>query len=130
MYDKILRRRTAVESEAKYLVVGKSLGTLALPTAVELRVPGVWLTPPISKLFGEPKLRSAVRSLSEAGVPAFFAGGTADVQWDGKLARRGGAVHEVQDANHFLEIPGDWHASLVSVTGVICAVDGFISTLG
>ena len=128
-YDMVLRQRAAVESGATYLVVGKSLGTLVLPTAVELDVPGVWLTPLISEQQGETELRAAVRSLSGLGTPALFAGGTADPSWDGDLARSGGTVLEVPGATHRLEIPGDWRASLTVLTDVASAIDSFISTL-
>ena len=128
-YDMVLRQRTAVESGATYIVVGKSLGTLALPTAVDLDVPGVWLTPLLSEEQAEPELRASVRDLSALGIPALFIGGTADPAWDGDLARSGGTVLEVPDATHRLEIPGDWRASLAILTDVASAIDSFVSAL-
>jgi len=128
-YDMVLRQRTAVESGATYLVVGKSLGTLALPTAVDLEVAGVWLTPLLSEQQAEPELRASVRDLSALGIPALFVGGTADPAWDGDLARSGGTVLEVPGAIHRLEIPGDWRASLTILTDVASAIDGFVSAL-
>ena len=128
-YDMVLRQRTAVESGAMYCVVGKSLGTLVLPTAVDLEVPGVWLTPLLSEEQAEVELHASVREIGALGIPALFIGGTADPAWDGEIARGGGTVLEVPGATHRLEIPGDWRASLTILTGVASAIDNFVSGL-
>ena len=128
-YDMVLRQRTAVESGATYLVVGKSLGTLALPTAADLEVPGVWLTPLLSEQQAESELRASIRDLSALNIPSLFVGGTADPAWDGDLARSGGTVLEVPGATHRLEIPGDWRASLTIMADVASTIDDFISAL-
>ena len=128
-YDMVLRQRAAVEAGATYVVVGKSLGTLVLPTAVDLEVPGVWLTPLLSEQQAEPELRASVRDLDALGIPALFVGGTADPAWDGDLARSGGTVLEIPGAIHRLEIPGDWRASLTVLTDVASAIDQFVSNL-
>jgi len=128
-YDMVLRQRTAIESGATYLVVGKSLGTLVLPTAIDLEVPGIWLTPLLSKEQAEPELRASVRDIGALGIPGLFVGGTADPAWDGDIARSGGTVLEIPGATHRLEILGDWRASLTILTDVASAIDSFVSVL-
>lgn len=56
------------------LVVGKSLGTLALPWAVENGLPGAWLTPLLQDA-------AVVTAVQEAQQPTLLVGGTADPHW-------------------------------------------------
>jgi len=89
------------------LVVAKSLGTLALPWAVENGVPGAWLTP----LLQDAAVLTAVK---EAQHPTLLVGGTADPHWQTPVATGPGiTVMEVPDADHGLQQPGDWRRSLL-----------------
>jgi len=109
--------------------VGKSIGSLVLPAAAELAVPGIWLTPLISETEGNPATRRALATIADTRLPTLLVGGTADVTRDGAAARRAGTVYEVARADHALEIPGDWQASLAALAQVATAVDGFVAAL-
>jgi pimeloyl-ACP methyl ester carboxylesterase len=101
--------------EAIGLVVGKSLGTHALPLAVEHGLAGIWLTPLLSD-------QDQVEALQRAGAPTLVVGGTADPYGDHgfatELASRwspaaqGQGVVELPGADHSLEVPGDPQASV------------------
>ena len=96
-----------VPADQPVLVVAKSLGTLALPWAVEYRLPGAWLTP----LMQDPAVVTAVEAARE---PTLLVGGTADPYWHPPVAAGPGImVMEVPDADHGLQQPGDWRRSLL-----------------
>jgi hypothetical protein len=95
------------------LVVGKSLGSLALPAAAERGLPGIWLTP----LLGVEELR---RAAARAAASTLLIGGTADPYWDGAAAAAtGAAVFEVPGADHSLERPGDLDGTLAVLAAVL-----------
>ena len=95
------------------VVVGKSLGSLALPAAAERGVPGIWLTP----LLGVEDVR---RAAARAAGTALLVGGTADPYWDGAAAAATGAgVFEVVGADHSLERPGDLDGTLAALAAVL-----------
>ena len=125
-YPRVVRDAVAGAPAAQHLVVGKSLGTLALPVAVELGLPGVWLTPLISAR-GTAEVRAAALALADDGAPpALLVGGTHDELWDARVAAASGAgVLEVPGADHSMEIPGDWRRSLEILGEVTSAVEAF-----
>lgn len=89
------------------LVLAKSLGTLALPWAVENGLPGVWLTPLLSDV-------TVVMAVEEAQQPTLLVGGSADPHWRvPAVAGPGVRILEVAGADHGLQQPGDWRASLL-----------------
>lgn len=111
-------RTAPVADGGRHLVVAKSLGSFALPVAVDLGLPGVWLTPVLTGHASEP-----VRAAIAAGrAPALLVGGTADPLWDGGVATASGTeMLEVDGADHSLEV-GDWrvsHEILARVTGAV-----------
>jgi len=84
------------------LVVAKSLGTLALPWAVERGLPGVWLTPLLREA-------AVVTAVGEARQPTLLVGGTADTHWQPpEVAGPGVTLMELPGADHGLQQPGDW----------------------
>lgn len=94
-------------SDKPVLVVAKSLGTLALPWAVENRLPGVWLTP----LLQDPAVVAAVQ---EARQLTLLVGGTNDPHWQPPAAAGSGiTLLELPDADHGLQQPRDWRRSLL-----------------
>ncbi|MCI2238581.1 hypothetical protein MO973_32290 [Paenibacillus sp. TRM 82003] len=108
----------------RHLVVAKSLTTRLLPLAVELDLPGIWLTP----LLREPGVRAAA---TRAGVPTLLVGGSADPCWDSDAATRSGQqVLELPRANHSLEVPGDLDASLQALHTVVVGAARFLDALG
>jgi hypothetical protein len=89
------------------LVVAKSLGTLALPWAVENRLSGAWLTP----LLKDTAVATAVQ---EAQQLTLLVGGTGDPHWQPPAATGPGTdLLELPDADHGLQQPGDWRQSLL-----------------
>ena len=87
------------------LVVAKSFGCAALPWAVRHGIDGVWMTPVSTR----PEIAGALRDLGPGSVAV---GGSADPLWrpDGVAASRA-RLHTVEDADHALEVTGDWRRS-------------------
>lgn len=105
------------------LVIGKSLGTLALPLVSKRGWPAIWLTP----LLTRPELVDALESTTGKTL---LVGGTADDYWDGTLARSSGhQVLEMQGAHHGLEIAGDPSASVRLLGELVAAMEIFVETL-
>lgn len=101
------------------LVVGKSFGTRAAPWATGLGLPAIWLTP----LLHEPAVAGAIRA---ATAPTLLVGGTADELWYSDVAHATGQhVHEIDGADHSLQIGRDWRLTLAALTGVLTAVETF-----
>ena len=89
------------------LIVAKSLGTLALPWAVENHVPGVWLTPLLQDA-------AVVTAVQEAQQLTLLVGGDNDPHWQPPAAVGSGVtLLELPDADHGLQQPGDWRRSLL-----------------
>jgi hypothetical protein len=106
---------------ARLLIVGKSLGSLALPVATARGLSGIWITP----LLRRPTVAKALEQLS---APTLLIGSTGDETWDGDAARRSGReVLELTDANHGLELGGDPLGSIDTLRNVIEAVDRFVA---
>ncbi|MBO9041891.1 hypothetical protein [Curtobacterium flaccumfaciens] len=87
------------------LVVAKSFGCFALPWAIRLEVPGVWLTPVLT----HDDVATALAAASDAHVAI---GGGDDTMWrpervPGTAAR----LQTVDHADHSLQVPGDWRRS-------------------
>jgi hypothetical protein len=111
-------------SAGLHLVVAKSLGTLALPLAVERGLAGVWLTP----ILTEASVAAAVHDLS---APSLLVGGTKDRLWDGELARESAAeVLELDGGDHSLELGGSVEPSMAALRQVIDRVATFVDRLG
>jgi len=113
----------ATADPARALVVGKSLGSLALPVAAERGVPGIWLTP----LLGIEDVR---RAAARAAASTLLIGGTADPYWDGAAAAAtGAAVFEVPGVDHSLERPGDLNGTLDVLAAVLARMDAQLTAL-
>lgn len=113
----------ALDGASQVLMVGKSLGSLAMPLAVERGLPGVWLTP----LLREPWIADTARRL---GHDHLLVGGTADPVWDRTVAEAGEArVLEIPDADHALQIDGDLDGTMAAVTSMAHTVDEFVRDL-
>lgn len=112
------------ENVAPRLLVGKSVGSLALPLAADRGIAGVWLTP----LLHRPSVREA---LARQRAETLLIGGSADPSWDAQAARTGGhRVVELPDADHALEVPDDPRGSVNHLMTVVGAVDLFLVALG
>ena len=117
---------TALDSEGaeRFLLVGKSLGTMAAGVAASRRLPAVWLTPLLTK----PR---CVEWHREATQPALLVGGSADPDWDGELARQlSDDVLELPDATHFGHVPNDAVRSAELHVDVARAIDAFLTRVG
>jgi len=117
------RRALEGEHAEKVLLVGKSLGSLAASVAAERTIPAIWLAP----ILREPTL---VNALSSATAPTMLVGGTADIFWDGAIARElGMQVVEVPGADHSLETDDDPINSAAILGRVTREMDRFIRQL-
>ena len=105
------------------LVVGKSLGYLALPLVAERGWPAIWLTP----LLSLPELTDALKSSTGKTL---LVGGTADDYWDSALAKSSGhQVLEISGAHHGLEISGDPSASVRLLGEIVATISTFVESL-
>jgi len=103
------------------LIVAKSFGTFAIPWAEEAQVPGVWLTPVLT----DEVIR---RTLTDTRKRDLLIGGSKDKLWvtDGLSATAGRFV-EIPDADHSLQVPNDWRASLSVQVQAFTAVESFLA---
>jgi hypothetical protein len=105
------------------LVVGKSLGTLALPLVAQRGWPAIWLTP----LLDRPELVLALKAVTGKTL---LVGGTADEVWVSSVANASGLqVLEMQGADHGLEIPGDPLASVGLLHELLSTMNSFVESL-
>lgn len=105
------------------LIVGKSLGTLALPLVSECGWPAIWLTP----LLTRPEL---VDALKTTAGKTLLVGGTEDDYWDSAIAKSSGhQVLEMQGAHHGLEIAGNPTASVRLLGELVAAMEIFVEAL-
>ncbi|NUT40262.1 MAG: alpha/beta hydrolase [Thermoactinospora sp.] len=112
------------EDAASVLLVGKSLGTLAAPLAVERRLPAIWLTPLLH-------LDGMERTLGLATAPTLLIGGTRDVSWPPGAAQRTGQEYlELPGADHALELMGDPMGSVENLARATAAMTAFVAGLG
>jgi hypothetical protein len=126
-FEQVLEGVDAPDEDALHLVVAKSLGTLAMPLAVRLGLPGVWLTPVLTSE-GATDVRETAADLDEDHL---LVGGTADPLWDGDLADGSDAdVVEVENADHSLEVPNDRAENLAILDEVIAAIEEFAGSFG
>lgn len=110
-------------SPNQLLVVGKSLGSLAIPAAVSAGAYGIWLTP----LLGEPSVADALSGLNERHL---LVGSLTDRSWDAERASETGAiVHELAGADHGLELP-TVQDTLTNLVGVLARISSFVDGLG
>lgn len=120
--DRFEAALTAVDETATRLVVAKSLTTLALPRAVELKLPGVWLTP----LLNQDDVREA---LEASTAPTLAVGGTGDPTWDPELVAEVANIEvaEIDGADHALQYPGDPARSIEALRVVTQRIGEFAS---
>ncbi|GAB3436765.1 alpha/beta hydrolase [Flindersiella endophytica] len=122
--DQAVRAIEAEPQAERVLLVGKSLGSLALRLAAERQLPGVWLTP----LLTEPTVRQALQAIE---APTLLVGGTGDRVWDSDFAQAcGHTVHEVPGADHAMEVSAGIGDSARVHADVADAVDAFARKLG
>ena len=97
---------TAAPQATTRLIVAKSLGTFALPWAIENDVPGVWLTP----ILTDPAVSDALASANSAHLAV---GGSRDPMWVPENAEGTDAsLATLDDGDHRLEVDAGWQASL------------------
>lgn len=106
------------------LIIGKSLGTLALPLAADRQLPGVWLTPLVRQ-------EAVTDALSRQVAPTLLIAGSADPSWE----ERAGSVGEhrtvvLDGADHGLEVPGDPHRSLAHLVTIVEELGRFADSVG
>ena len=123
MVTEVATRLIDAEEPRRALLVGKSIGSFAIPLAADRSLSGIWLTP----LLRQPPVADAVGRLPK---PTILIGSRADESWDSDVARRSDhEVVELTDANHGLELTGDPVASVDALRTVIGAVDRFVAGL-
>jgi predicted alpha/beta-hydrolase family hydrolase len=124
----VVRAGRARRDYARLLLIGKSIGTLAIAHLITTQAGAdaltIWLTP----LLREPQL---VEAASYNKSPALFLAGTGDDLYDAAaMARiREAARAEaliIEAANHRLEIPGDLFASLRVLEQIMRGITDFL----
>ena len=115
---------------ARLVLVGKSIGTIALASLVSLEPQAItiWLTP----LLRNPLVTAAAEKNRAA---ALFVAGTADDLYDAVALKRIQAATQaeaelIEGGDHSLEIEGDFFASLRSLEQIMRAIDGFLGRQG
>ncbi|MCP4305486.1 MAG: alpha/beta hydrolase [bacterium] len=106
------------------LLITKSLTSFALPNAVELGLPGIWLTP----LLNQPEVRTALAASAASAAPTLAIGGSADPTWDPEFATglTNVEVLEIEGADHGLQLPGDPLASIDALGLVTKTIGAFV----
>ena len=118
----------AKRSYQKVVLVGKSIGTLAMGQILTTQskpqeVQAIWLTP----LLRNENLR---RQILECKMPSLFIIGTADPHHHPDYLdeiKKAGEVIVIQNGDHSLEIKGDINGSLKAMEEVINAIKSFLS---
>lgn len=115
--------RELIDEIKPQLVVGKSLGSLALPVAAERGLPGIWLTP----LVAEPEVAKALPHLPSESL---IVGCGGDDSWDGDHVRTesapGVTVAELPNADHEFNVVGDPVASVNRIATLIPTILRFL----
>jgi len=118
----------ARQSYIRLVLVGKSIGTLAMAhlvgTSLGAEAVTIWLTP----LLGQPWLAEA--AMKSRG-PALFVAGTADPAFDASALARikdraRAEAFLVEGANHSLEIPGDPLGSIQIIVEIMQGLASFL----
>lgn len=109
----------AAPAAPRTIVVGKSIGSLALPWAAERELAGIWLTPLLERSPVREALRRVPRSL--------LVGGTADESWqpDDALRERHEVV-EIAGMNHGMFVGPGWRESFAAMAVILTAIDAFL----
>lgn len=102
------------------LIIGKSLGSLALPLAVQRGLPGIWLTPLLFE-------QAVITAAQHLGPQHLLVGGTEDqATWDREVAHHSGAqLLEIPSADHTLQVSGDLDHTLAALERVVDAINAF-----
>ena len=118
----------ARQSYTRLVLVGKSIGTLAMAHLIDTPHAGeavtIWLTP----LLGQPWL---VEAATKSRGPSLFVAGTADPAFDAAALERikestGAEAFLVEGANHSLEIPGDPLGSIQIIGEIMQGLASFL----
>lgn len=110
-------------ADSNPLVVGKSIGSLALPLVAQRGWPAIWLTP----LLNRPELLDALKIVTSKTL---LVGGTADDYWNSKVAVASGQqILEMPGADHGLEIPGNPLASVDLLSELVKTMKLFVESL-
>ncbi|KAB7790830.1 hypothetical protein F7D09_0746 [Bifidobacterium leontopitheci] len=128
--------RRTTQGDPTLLVVGKSLSTFIYPHVDAIGVPMALLTPVFSPADFDPA-RSVIPVPGDDGyrkgvspVAPLICAGTADPLYAAARARRlSGDIHEYPNANHSIEVPGDWRTSLSYLEDVTGQVVRFAASL-
>jgi hypothetical protein len=114
-------------ADARPMLLGKSLTTLAAKAAAERSLAAIWLTPLLAR--GHPAAEVVVAGLTSSAAPCLLVGGAADEAWDGEVARSipSATVIEIPDADHALQVPGDLVRTLDALREVTTAIAAFAS---
>jgi len=116
------RLDAAAPPAPRTVVVGKSIGSLAIPWAAERGRPGIWLTP----LLHLDRVREALQD----APGSLLVGGTADEFWqpDDALRERHEVV-EIAGMNHGMFVGPGWRESFAAMTTILTAIDGFLGRI-
>lgn len=119
-------RSTLGATEAqRVVVVGKSLGSVAAPLALEQRLRAIWLTPLLTR-------PDVVAALNATEAPALIVGSSEDPTWSEGEQPVNDALEivELEGLDHSLQAEGDPLASLDVLREVVERIAGFLERPG
>jgi len=117
--DVVERLDAEAPSAPRTIVVGKSIGSLAIPWAAEGGLPGIWLTPLLHIDHVRTALAKAPRSL--------LVGGTADESWTpDAMCRERHQLVEVDGMNHGMFVGTGWRDTFAAMTTILESIERFL----
>jgi len=126
----VLRAGLGQDDYQQLVLIGKSIGTLALASLVsrdlELKAVAIWLTPLLTQ-------ERLVQAAAGSRMPGFFVASRADPTFDALALERiqqeqaSAGVLLFEGANHSLEIPGDVFQSLEIMRQMLQGLRSFLS---
>lgn len=121
--DVVQRLDAEAAPAPRTIVVGKSMGSLAIPWAAERGLHGIWLTPLLQLDHVRTALAQAPHSL--------LVGGTADESWtpDATCGERHALV-EIEGMNHGMFVGNRWRPSFAAMTRILESIEAFLREVG
>jgi hypothetical protein len=117
--DVVERLAAEAPPAPRTVIVGKSVGSLAIPWAAERGLPGIWLTPLLHLDHIRTALAQEPRSL--------LVGGTADESWTpDAMCRERHQLVEVDGMDHGMFVGTGWRDTFAAMTTILESIERFL----